>query len=141
MKNKIKRLIKRICIGLEASRRSTEMTGRGPAYGSRGNQRIIKTMAATALIATVAATAQAGSLFAPGGGEAAPGGFWGPIWNWFRTNFGMEQFVQSAGSIGQSTPQAYSNVAGSAFSTAPVPAPNGPGGGSGGNPLVETAKR
>lgn len=138
MKNKIKRLLKRIFLGLEASRRSTEMVGKGPAYGVRGNQRV-KILVATAAIAATAATAQAQGLGVRD--QPSSGGFWGPIWNWFRTNFGLEQFVESAGTIGQPTSQAYGNVAGSAFSTAPVPAPNGPqGGGRGDNPLATGKK-
>lgn len=146
----IKKWLAKLCRGLKATAETEHYTktgrflGNDPEFPNTYRPELktkVKAVAAAALIATVASTGQAGSLFAPGGGESAPGGFWGPVWNWWRSNFGFEQFVQSVTASGQPTPQAVSNIAGSTFSSAPVPAPNGPGGGSGGNPLIETAKR
>ena len=105
------------------------MVGRGPTYGTRGNQRI-KTLAATALIAATAVTAQAGdpvqyetygayNLFAR-------------AWNWFASNFTMGDFAQGISTANQPTPQALANDAAYGFSqVAPPNGPQGPAGGEG----------
>lgn len=124
MKNKIKRLIKRICLGLAASNRSSEMMGKGPGYGIRGNQRM-KTLAATAVIATVTATAQAGSLFvAPNVSESSGGGFWAAFWHWMDVN--RDALVQGLTTMNQAPPQALANNSAWALDHQPVPAPQGP---------------
>lgn len=103
-----------------------KMSSKSPYDTFRVNQKV-KALAIAVAVVAATSTAQAGGLFCPPSGEGSTGGsFWGNAWTWFTSTFGMDQFVQSAGSIGQNTPQAYSNVAGSAFSSAPVGAPNGP---------------
>jgi hypothetical protein len=127
MRSKIKRLIKRICIGLAASAKSREMMGKGPGYGMRGNQRM-KALMAAAVIATTAATAQAGDPIQYE--DYAAYNWFMRAWNSVFGGFTMGDFAQGLSTSNQPTPQALANDAAYGFSN--VQSPNGPQGPAGG---------
>ena len=114
--SKIKRLVKRICLGAAASARSSEMVGKGPAYGLRGNQRVKALIAAgliTTAVVAVAPTkahAQVGfdgghSQFYGGYGSEAAGNFW----SWFSSLFTPSDIVQGITTMNQNPNQAMAN--------------------------------